>query len=67
MAQFVVQGWNGAAGVPAAMRCVQGMACLAETEQVPVVATLSEGPVAMTSREVRFKTGDGTTVRVQLR
>ena len=67
MEQFVVQGWNREAGVPAVMRCVQGMACLAETDRVPIVETLSVGEAAMSSREVSFNEQDRTTISVRLR
>jgi len=73
---YLVQNWNGKAGVPtAALTCVQGLACLTDADQATATAIVPgsrgrrpawEG-VTMTNRRVEFLDEDGDLVQVVLR
>jgi hypothetical protein len=62
---ILVQGWSGAAGTPARLNCVQGLACMTEAEHAEV--TPAGTKVEMSNRMVSFVDGEGHAVRVTLR
>jgi hypothetical protein len=61
----LVQGWDGVAGVPARLNCVQGLACMTEADHAEMTA-VGKG-AEMSSQLVTFVDGDGVAVRVTLR
>ena len=67
MVQYLVQGWNGVPGVPAELKCVQGMVCLAPADHAPMVPLLGASRALMTNRQVSFTDEMKTAVRVTLR
>ena len=62
---ILVQGWDGVAGVPARLNCVQGLACMTEADHAEV-AMIGKG-VEMSSQVVTFVDDEGVAVRVTLR
>lgn len=72
---YIVQNWNRIAGFPPGERCIAGVACMTDADQVnatPVVMgsrgrrSAFEG-VTMTNKQVEFVDEDGALVDVQLR
>jgi hypothetical protein len=65
--EYLVQGWNNTPGSPAELKCLLGLACLAETDHAPMTPFPGAKPATMTNRQVAFKDGSGTAVRITLR
>jgi hypothetical protein len=70
---ILIQHWNRRPGTPERLSCLRWTACLTDTEEASTIPVLGSGKgkydpkVVMTSREVTYLDGDGTTVRIELR
>jgi hypothetical protein len=65
--EILVQGWNGVPGIPVEMLCLQGLACLAQANHAPMVGWSGARTAVMTSKQISFEDGDGTSIRITLR
>ncbi len=67
MEEFLIQQPNAVPGVPTELKCVQGVVCMAKTDQVAAEPLHGAAKAEMTNRQVSFRDGKGTLVRVTLR
>jgi hypothetical protein len=69
----MVQGWNKMPGMPVRLMCLRWLVCMVDADRATLLPMEWSGKgkydprVTMTSREVTFVDGDGTTVRAELR
>ena len=67
IAEYLVQGWNGIPATPVEMKCVLGMACLAQSDHAAAVPIDGASNAVMTNREVTFVDGDKAAIQIKLR
>jgi hypothetical protein len=67
IAEYLVQGWNGVPASPVEMKCVLGLACLAQADHAAAVPIEGASKAEMTNQEVSFADGDKAEIRIKLR
>ena len=67
MEEYLVQNWNGLPGVPLELKCVQSLGCLATADHAPMEPIHGATKAEMTNREISFRDGTGSALRVTLR
>jgi hypothetical protein len=68
---YMVQHWNESPGFPQELRCLRGMVCWTDHDHATLAPLAKAGNPApsttMSDREVTFRQGDDSTIRVTLR
>lgn len=65
---YMVQNWNRLPGVPRSLTCMHAMLCWSDHDRATLLPLAeSAGPATMSDREVSFRQGNDSTVRVTLR
>ena len=67
IAEYLVQGWNEVPATPVEMKCVLGLACLAQEDHAAAVPLDGASKAEMTNQEVSFVDGEQAEVRIKLR
>lgn len=65
---YIVQHWNTEVGTPTvALKCIQGVACMADADHATAARVSRIGNVNMTSRQIDFNDENNAHVTVTLR
>lgn len=65
---YMVQNWNRQPGVPQSLTCLHAMVCWSDHDHATLLSLAgSPATATMSDREITFRQGDGSTVRVTLR
>ncbi|MEG9436791.1 hypothetical protein JAO29_11525 [Edaphobacter sp. HDX4] len=67
---YMVQHWNESPGFPQELKCLRGMVCWTDHDHATLVPLAKGDPApstTMSDREVTFRQGDSSTIRVTLR